>query len=71
MRILRLRGHLPQNLTFEPCFSCVLVLQCVSNNEESKCGRSPDLERCEFFAIQQLVDYLPNGKFIKREVKNL
>jgi len=29
---------------------------------------SPDGERYQFFAIQQLVDYLPNGKLVQLEV---
>ena len=44
-----------------------LLLRCFSSEELKERG-SPDIERGDFYAIQQLVDYLPNGKLIKLEV---
>jgi len=40
----------------------------VTSSEELKCRTSSDAEFGDFFAIQQLVDCLPNGKLIKLEV---
>jgi len=47
------------------------LLSYVSSEEVKQQAGSPDVERGDFFAIQQLVDYLPNGKLIKLEVNRL